>query len=91
MIPSSIVIHTTTPPPMDGRVFIALCAVVYEDQACVVSEPFVGRVYVDGGELRTAISGSYRMSLRSSPDDVVHIHGWAPMAQGPARRIDAIE
>lgn len=84
---SALVVHCDVQPPMDGRVFIASGAITGDDGCIHYSDPFVGRVYVERGELRWSISGSSRQCVRSSLEETVRIHSWAPISQAPVRRI----
>lgn len=79
--------HTPTIPPTDGRQFIARGSIVMEDDFGICVEPFAGRVYVEAGELRWAISGSARQCVRCNLEETVHVHAWSPMTQAPVRRI----
>lgn len=86
----ALVISAATRPPVDGQRFIAEGAIVEEDDLGCVSEPFVGRVYVEDGELRWAISGTYRQCVRCHPDSTVYIHAWAPLPQFGIKRIQEV-
>lgn len=84
---NALEIHTATPPPLDGRQFIADGKVVMEDDFGVCIEPFAGRVYVDSGELRWSISGTFKICVRVHPEEIVHIHNWSPLPQVATLRI----
>lgn len=67
-------------PPLDGTWIVAEATISAEENGCGYVDPFVGRMQYRGGDW----AGADGLSIRSHPDEVVHVHRWVPAPVGRA-------